>query len=40
MFSKRKKKPLISAPTNFEHRVHTGFDRKEGMEKMNVFIYN
>lgn len=30
MFSKKKKKPLISAPTNFEHRVHTGFDRKEG----------
>ncbi|KAH9417263.1 Serine/threonine-protein kinase PAK 5 [Dermatophagoides pteronyssinus] len=30
MFGKKKKKPLISAPTNFEHRVHTGFDRKEG----------
>ncbi|KAH9406782.1 Serine/threonine-protein kinase PAK 5 [Tyrophagus putrescentiae] len=24
MFSKKKKKPLISAPSNFEHRVHTG----------------
>lgn len=30
MFSKKKKKPIISAPTNFEHRVHTGYDRKEG----------
>ncbi|KAJ6218301.1 hypothetical protein RDWZM_009458 [Blomia tropicalis] len=30
MFGKKKKKPFISAPTNFEHRVHTGFDRKEG----------
>ncbi|RWS14369.1 serine/threonine-protein kinase PAK mbt-like protein [Dinothrombium tinctorium] len=30
MFSKKKKKPIISAPTNFEHRVHTGFDRREG----------
>ncbi|KAJ8683566.1 hypothetical protein QAD02_019358 [Eretmocerus hayati] len=30
MFSKKKKKPQISTPTNFEHRVHTGFDRREG----------
>lgn len=30
MFSKKKKRPTISAPSNFEHRVHTGFDRREG----------
>lgn len=30
MFSKKKKKPQISLPTNFEHRVHTGFDKREG----------
>ncbi|XP_034947302.1 serine/threonine-protein kinase PAK mbt [Chelonus insularis] len=30
MFSKKKKKPQISTPTNFEHRVHTGFDKREG----------
>ncbi|KRT85451.1 hypothetical protein AMK59_2414 [Oryctes borbonicus] len=30
MFSKKKKKPQISCPTNFEHRVHTGFDKREG----------
>ncbi|KAI1304927.1 Serine/threonine-protein kinase PAK mbt [Halotydeus destructor] len=30
MFSKKKKKPTISAPSNFEHRVHTGFDHREG----------
>lgn len=30
MFSKKKKKPQISPPTNFEHRVHTGFDKREG----------
>ena len=30
MFSKKKKRPTLSAPTNFEHRVHTGFDRREG----------
>lgn len=30
MFSKRKKKPQISMPSNFEHRVHTGFDKLEG----------
>ncbi|XP_076315472.1 LOW QUALITY PROTEIN: serine/threonine-protein kinase PAK 4-like [Tachypleus tridentatus] len=30
MFKKKKKKPIISAPTNFEHRFHTGFDRHEG----------
>ncbi|XP_050442510.1 serine/threonine-protein kinase PAK mbt [Adelges cooleyi] len=29
MFSKKKKKPQISSPTNFEHRVHTGFDKRE-----------
>ena len=26
MFAKKKKKPEISAPSNFQHRVHTGFD--------------
>ena len=30
MFGKKKKKPLISEPSNFEHRVHTGFDTNEG----------
>lgn len=30
MFVKKKKKPQISHPTNFEHRVHTGFDKREG----------
>jgi hypothetical protein len=30
MFTKKKKKPLISTPTNFQHRVHTGYDRREG----------
>lgn len=30
MFSKKKKRPQISPPTNFEHRVHTGFDKREG----------
>jgi len=30
MFTKKKKKPQISNPTNFEHRVHTGFDKREG----------
>ncbi|KAK9511696.1 hypothetical protein O3M35_000308 [Rhynocoris fuscipes] len=30
MFAKKKKKPQISPPTNFEHRVHTGFDKREG----------
>ncbi|XP_073834618.1 serine/threonine-protein kinase PAK mbt [Musca autumnalis] len=29
MFSKKKKKPLISMPSNFEHRVHTGFDKSQ-----------
>lgn len=29
MFSKKKKKPQISQPSNFEHRVHTGFDKSE-----------
>ena len=29
MFSKKKSKKLdISAPTNFQHRVHTGYDDK------------
>ena len=26
MFSKKKKKPAISLPSNFQHRVHTGYD--------------
>lgn len=30
MFTKKKKKPQISTPMNFEHRVHTGFDKREG----------
>lgn len=30
MFTKKKKKPQISLPSNFEHRVHTGFDKREG----------
>lgn len=30
MFSKKKKKPQISMPGNFEHRVHTGYDKREG----------
>ena len=31
MFRKKKKKrPEISAPRNFQHRVHTSFDPKEG----------
>lgn len=30
MFSRKKKRPEISLPSNFEHRVHTGFDKKEG----------
>lgn len=30
MFTKKKKKPQISMPSNFEHRVHTGFDKNEG----------
>ncbi|XP_072130553.1 serine/threonine-protein kinase PAK 4 [Mobula birostris] len=29
MFSKKKKRVEISAPVNFEHRVHTGFDQQE-----------
>ncbi|XP_073497792.1 serine/threonine-protein kinase PAK 4 isoform X1 [Phyllobates terribilis] len=29
MFSKKKKRIEISAPSNFEHRVHTGFDEQE-----------
>ncbi|XP_032297678.1 serine/threonine-protein kinase PAK 4 isoform X5 [Coturnix japonica] len=29
MFSKKKKRIEISAPSNFEHRVHTGFDHRE-----------
>lgn len=27
---KKKKKPAISGPSNFEHRVHTGFDHQHG----------
>jgi len=30
MFSKKRSRPEISAPTNFEHRVHTGFDAVRG----------
>lgn len=30
MFSKKKKIQQISLASNFEHRVHTGFDKKEG----------
>ncbi|XP_039253506.2 uncharacterized protein LOC120330686 isoform X1 [Styela clava] len=30
MFSKKKRRPEISEPSNFEHRVHTGFDTEEG----------
>ncbi|TRY57942.1 hypothetical protein DNTS_009827, partial [Danionella cerebrum] len=29
MFGRRKKRLQISAPSNFEHRVHTDFDREE-----------
>ncbi|XP_051845015.1 serine/threonine-protein kinase PAK 4 isoform X3 [Antechinus flavipes] len=29
MFGKKKKRLEISAPSNFEHRVHTGFDQQE-----------
>ncbi|XP_028920623.1 serine/threonine-protein kinase PAK 4 isoform X1 [Ornithorhynchus anatinus] len=29
MFSKKKKRLEISAPSNFEHRVHTGYDQRE-----------
>ena len=28
--TKKKKRPEISGPTNFEHRVHTGFDHDQG----------
>ena len=27
---KKGSRPVISAPTNFEHRVHTGFDHVNG----------
>ena len=30
MFKKNKKRPEISNPLNFEHRVHTGFDSEHG----------
>lgn len=30
-FGKRKKRPEISSPTNFEHRVHSGFDHNQGV---------
>ncbi|XP_029642839.1 serine/threonine-protein kinase PAK 5 isoform X1 [Octopus sinensis] len=30
MFKKKSKKPEISNPLNFEHRVHTGFDQEQG----------
>ena len=29
MFGKKKKRLEISAPSNFEHRVHTDFDEQE-----------
>uniref|UniRef100_A0ACB8FT62 Uncharacterized protein n=1 Tax=Sphaerodactylus townsendi TaxID=933632 RepID=A0ACB8FT62_9SAUR len=29
MFGKKKKRIEISAPSNFEHRVHTGYDQQE-----------
>ncbi|KAM4641588.1 serine/threonine-protein kinase PAK 4 isoform 2-T2 [Discoglossus pictus] len=29
MFAKKKKRVEISAPSNFEHRVHTGYDEQE-----------
>ena len=28
--NKKKKRPEISGPLNFEHRVHTGFDPQQG----------
>jgi p21-activated kinase 7 len=31
MFSKKKKKPIISLPSNFEHRVHTEIDKGLGV---------
>lgn len=30
MFGKKKKRPEISGPTDFEHRVHTGYDNVHG----------
>lgn len=30
MFKRRKKKPSISSPLNFEHRIHAGFDLSSG----------
>ena len=30
MFFWKKKRPVISDPSNFEHRVHTGFDQTQG----------
>lgn len=30
-FVKRKKRPEISSPTNFEHRVHSGYDHNSGV---------
>lgn len=30
-FVKRNKRPEISSPTNFEHRVHSGFDHNQGV---------
>ncbi|XP_026722850.1 serine/threonine-protein kinase PAK 4-like [Athene cunicularia] len=29
MFGRKKKRIEISAPSNFEHRVHTGYDQQE-----------
>ena len=31
MFRRRKKRPVISPPSNFEHRVHTGIDQRSGV---------
>lgn len=30
MFGRKKKRPEISGPSNFEHRVHTGYDNVQG----------
>ncbi|XP_071963693.1 serine/threonine-protein kinase PAK 4-like isoform X2 [Antedon mediterranea] len=30
MFKKRRKRVIISEPSNFEHRIHCGFDKKSG----------
>lgn len=30
MFTKKRNRPIISGPTDFEHRVHTGYDPVRG----------